>query len=105
MATVTTELPLAGAGALVQEQQSESDQVSQWTLMRWRFLQNRLSVVALILLLVMYIVAAIAPFIAPNDFNDLDTDHSFAAPTSIVFRNAWPSVCPPDPALCPRRQL
>src|SRR6266542_173452 len=101
MATVTTELPLAGAGALVQEQQSESDQVSQWTLMRWRFLQNRLSVVALILLLAMYIVAAIAPFIAPNDFNDLDTDHSFAAPTSIVFRNAWPSVCPLTQTLDP----
>src|SRR6266508_1952972 len=92
MVAVATELPLPVAG--VQEQESTADQVSQWTLMRWRFLQNRLSVVALILLIVMYLVAALAPLLAPNDFNELDTDHSFAAPTSIVLRNAWPSVCP-----------
>ncbi|HET6315674.1 MAG TPA: ABC transporter permease [Chloroflexota bacterium] len=92
MAAVAAELPLPLAG--VQEPESTADQVSQWTLMRWRFMQNRLSVVALILLVVMYLVAALAPFLTPNDFNELDTEHSFAAPTSIVLRNGWPSVCP-----------
>src|SRR5207244_1678475 len=53
------------------------------------------------LLIVMYLVAALAPFIAPNDFSDLDTDHSFAAPTSIVFRSVWPSVCPLTQTLDP----
>ena len=46
MATVSTPLPLGA----VQEKQSAADQVSQWTLMRWRFMQNRLSVAALIVL-------------------------------------------------------
>jgi peptide/nickel transport system permease protein len=92
MATTTAELPLGAAGA--QEQQSAADQVSQWTLMRWRFLQNRLSVVALIALVGMYAMAALAPFIAPNDFAELDTEHSYAAPTSITLARGWPSVCP-----------
>jgi peptide/nickel transport system permease protein len=99
MATATTSLPLGTAAA--QETQSAADRVSQWTLMRWRFMQNRLSVAALVLLILMYLVAALAPFFAPNDFNELDTEHAFASPTSIRLVRGWPSVCPLSQSLDP----
>lgn len=68
-------------------------QVSQWTLMRWRFMQNRLSVTGGIVLLIMYALAALAPFLSPNHFDALDPDHVWAAPTTIKFINGRPSIC------------
>ncbi|NCV23178.1 MAG: ABC transporter permease, partial [Chloroflexi bacterium] len=42
-----------------------AEDVSQWTLMRWRFARNRLSLFGLVVLVLLYVVAAIAPFLAP----------------------------------------
>ena len=97
MATVSTPLPLGAT----QEKQTAADQVSQWTLMRWRFMQNRLSVAALILLVLMYLAAAFAEFLEPYPVDALDTDHAFASPTSITFVRGWPSVCPLTQTLDP----
>ncbi|MBI3973086.1 MAG: ABC transporter permease [Chloroflexi bacterium] len=69
--------------------------------MRWRFMQNRLSVGALVVLILMYLTAAVAPFLSPNDYNELDTDHAFAAPTRIKLVHGWPSVCPLTQTLDP----
>ena len=98
MATISAPLPL---GAATEEQRSSADQVSQWTLMRWRFMQNRLSVVALIVLIFMYLVAAFAPFLSPNDYQALDTDHAFAEPTKITLAGGRPAVCPLTQTLDP----
>lgn len=100
MATADVALPRE-AGALVTEAESAAEEVSQWTLMRWRFMQNRLSVAALIVLVVMYLVAAFAPFFSPYDINLLDTDHAYASPTRIHFIRGWPSVCPLTQTLDP----
>lgn len=91
----TIEVPLTpAAGVAAAEQESAAEQVSQWTLMRWRFMQNRLSVIALFILGIMYAVAALAPFITPYDANDLDADHSYATPTKIILVGGRPAVCP-----------
>lgn len=76
------------------EEASAAEQVSQWTLMWWRFLQNRLSVAGGIGLIGMYLVAAFADFLAPYPAGLLDTEHSFASPTKIVLAGARPAVCP-----------
>jgi peptide/nickel transport system permease protein len=82
----------AGAGAI--EQVSAAEQVSQWRLMWWRFLQNRLSVAGGIALIGMYLIALFADFLAPYSAHELDTEHSFAAPTRIIFVGLRPAVCP-----------
>jgi ABC-type dipeptide/oligopeptide/nickel transport system permease subunit len=93
MATVEAALqpqvvPAAG------EQVAADQQVSQWRLMWWRFLQNRLSVAGGIVLLVMYSMAILAPFLSPYDPHEIDTSHVYAAPTEIKWINGAPSVCP-----------
>ncbi len=68
-------------------------QVSQWTLMRRRFLENKLSVAGGIVLILMYLVALFAPFLAPYQYDALDSSSTYAAPTAIHFINGRPSVC------------
>ncbi|HEU5314835.1 MAG TPA: hypothetical protein VFX49_01910, partial [Chloroflexota bacterium] len=87
---------------LIEEPESGAAQVSQWTLMRWRFMQNRLSVGALVVLVLMYSVAAAAPFLAPYDANDLDSDHSYTAPSPIRWIDGRLAVCPMVQTLDPR---
>ena len=87
---------------LIEEPESGAAQVSQWTLMRWRFTQNRLSVAALIVLVLSYLAAATAPFLAPYDANDLDSEHSYSAPTPIRWIGGRPAICPQVQTLDPR---
>ena len=94
MATIEAALPQTAGDVAAAEQDSAAGQVSQWRLMWWRFLQNRLSVVALMLLGLMYLVAALAPFLAPYDANELDADSSFAEPTKLILVGGRPAVCP-----------
>ena len=68
-------------------------QVSQWTLMRRRFLENRLSVIGGIVLILMYLMAAFSSFVAPYPFDALDSNNQYAAPTPIYMINGHPSVC------------
>jgi peptide/nickel transport system permease protein len=90
----TAEVALPQAGTAPAQQSSAADQVSQWRLMWWRFLQNRLSVAGGIVLILMYTTALFAPFIAPYDANELDTTHQYAEPTKIHWMGLRPSVCP-----------
>src|SRR5688572_7436924 len=92
MATADVALPQAATAPA--EQANAADQVSQWRLMWWRFLQNRLSVAGGILLVIMYTAALFAPFLSPYDANELDTAHSFAEPTKVKWIGLRPSVCP-----------
>src|SRR5918996_2758879 len=98
MATIEATLPPRAVAAPA-EQESAAAQVSQWRLMWWRFLQNRLSVAGGIVLAGMYLIAAIAPFLSPYHYNQLDTDHSFAAPTKLLLVGGRPAVCPLEQTL------
>jgi peptide/nickel transport system permease protein len=62
-------------------------QLSQFELMRRRFMKSKLSVVGAIVLIGMYVMAIFADFISPYDPAKLDSNHQYAAPTQIVWRN------------------
>ena len=68
-------------------------QIPQWRLMVRRFMQSKLSVAGGIVLIIMYLMAVFADFLAPYHYDAIDTDHAWAAPTSISFAGGWPSVC------------
>jgi peptide/nickel transport system permease protein len=62
-------------------------QLSQWTLIRRRFMKNRLSVIGAIVLLFMYLLVFFADFISPYEYNDIDSNHQYAGPTRVVWAN------------------
>jgi len=68
-------------------------QVSQFTLMRRRFMQSKLSVAGGILLILMYLMAIFAPFLGPYPYDLIDSNFQWAAPTPIHFEGLRPSIC------------
>lgn len=92
MATAAPGIAMDDAGSLI-EAGKDIGQVSQWTLMRRRFMENKLSVAGGIVLIIMYLIAIFAPFLSPYDYRTLDSNSQFAAPTAIHFVNGHPSVC------------
>src|SRR5260370_34329597 len=77
----------------VKTKKEDVGQISQWTLMRRRFMENKLSVAGGIILIIMYLMAAFSSFVAPYPFDALDSNNQFAAPTPIYLVNGRPSVC------------
>ena len=55
-------------------------EMSQWELIRRRFCRHRLAVFALFVLVVFYLIAAFAEFVAPHDVEWRDLDYMFAPP-------------------------
>jgi peptide/nickel transport system permease protein len=68
-------------------------EVSQFTLMRWRFKENKLAVAGGIVLIIMYLIAALAPFLSPYDYDEIDTGRKYAAPTPISFVDGRLAIC------------
>ena len=88
----TKAVAIDSAGALAKKKE-DVGQISQWTLMRRRFMENKLSVVGGVILILMYLGAAFSPFLMPYQADLLDSDNQFAAPTPIYMVNGQPSVC------------
>jgi len=63
------------------EQVQERPRRSWWALARRRFLRNRVAILAALYLVVMYLVAALAPVIAPYDPNEGDILYIHARPS------------------------
>src|SRR5690606_13421497 len=86
--------PPAGAEveATPTEKGSDVGEVSQTRLMVRRFKQSKLAVTGGIILLFMYLVAAFAPFLSPNDPASVDTDSKFAAPSTLTW-DGGPAIC------------
>lgn len=76
-----------------QETKQDAGQMSQWRLMLRRFKQSKLSVFGLIVLVLMYAMAAISSFLAPYDYDRIDSNSSYKAPTKITWANGGPAVC------------
>jgi len=68
-------------------------QIPQWRLMVRRFMQSKLSVAGGIVLIIMYLMAIFADFLAPNHFDDIDTNSAWSTPTHISFAGGGPGVC------------
>jgi peptide/nickel transport system permease protein len=59
-------------------------QLPQWRLMLRRFRKSKLSVGALYVLIFFYLVAIFSDFLAPYNYNLIDSNSTFAAPSKIV---------------------
>ena len=81
MATRTALRPLPSTASLVRE--DDVGQVSPWRLIWRRFRQNRLSVFGSLMLLALYLAVAFAEFVAPNAFDELDSEYPWAPPTPV----------------------
>lgn len=62
-------------------------QLSQRQLIWRRYKKNRLSVFGGAALILMYLMAVFADFVAPYDPNELDAAHQYAQPSTIVWAN------------------
>ncbi len=71
---------------------AQSDQqllvASQWQLIRWRFLQHKLAVFALIVIGIFYFIAIFAEFVAPYDPYEFKAELTLAPPQRIQFVDA-----------------
>jgi len=61
---------------------------SQWQLMWWKFRRHRLALVSVVILLLLYLVAALVEFIAPYDPRLQDRARAFQPPTRLHFVDA-----------------
>lgn len=68
-------------------------QVSQFTLMRRRFIQSRLSVFGMIALAVLYAMVILAPFLAPYNPAQPFSNDILRPPSTLTFANGALSVC------------
>ncbi len=78
--------------AVAKDDKKDAGQMSQRRLMVRRFLENKLSIVGLIVLLIMYAMAAISSFLAPYDYDAIDSNSSYKAPTKVTWAGG-PAVC------------
>jgi len=72
-----------GAPAPLSEAQRRYYSASPWMLMWWKFRRHRLAVFSGLVLLLLYLVAAVAEFIAPYDLHTRHTDFLYAPPQEV----------------------
>lgn len=82
-----------GAAAAPEARDSKVGEISQTRLMVRRFKRSKLAVVSLFLLLLMYLGAIVAPFLASTDPAAVDQNFKYAKPSSWTW-NGGPAVCP-----------
>jgi len=70
---------------VVEEPVSAVGQLSQWTLMRLRYGRNKLAMVGLVGLVLMYFLVFFGPFIAPNEYTNQNAEYIFGGPSHFTF--------------------
>lgn len=70
---------------IVREPISDVGQLSQWQLMVMRFRRNKLAMIGVVGLAVMYLMVALAPFLASNDYMYQNRDYIYGPPSPITF--------------------
>ena len=78
-------VPIPQVPPVVEEPVSEVGQLSQWTLIRMRFARNKLAMIGLCGLIIMYILVFLGPFLAPNDYTFQNHDYTFGGPSHFTF--------------------
>ncbi|GGL57986.1 peptide ABC transporter permease [Microlunatus endophyticus] len=71
---------------------SSIGEVSQWRLMARRFRASRLAAASVIVLLILYLCAVFATFLAPNPYDQQDSDQKYAAPSALTW-DGGPAIC------------
>jgi peptide/nickel transport system permease protein len=69
----------------IDEPVSDVGDLSQWQLMRIRFSKNKLAMIGLVGMIIIYIVVFLGEFIAPNWYQNQDTEYIFGPPSTITF--------------------
>ena len=82
MADIATPIPQV---PVVEEPVSDVGQMSQWELMRMRFVRNRLAMFGTIGLVIMYILVFTGPFLAPNDYQEQNSNYVFGPPSEFTL--------------------
>jgi peptide/nickel transport system permease protein len=77
--------PIPQVPLVVEEPVSEVGQLSQTTLIRMRFARNKLAMVGLIGLIIMYIMVFLGGFLAPNDYTNQNQDYPYGGPSKFTF--------------------
>jgi peptide/nickel transport system permease protein len=67
-------------------------QIPQWKLMVRRFSQSKLSVGALFILIIIYLLVILGDFLAPYPHDELDSGSSFAKPSDIHWTASGPVI-------------
>ncbi len=82
--------------AELEEEKASLYTANSWQLMWWRFRQHKLAVVSLYFLIMAYLVAIFAEFVAPYDPHSIERMQTFVPPQAIhVFHDGgitWPFV-------------
>jgi peptide/nickel transport system permease protein len=68
-----------------EEREAEIYVASQWKLVWWRFRKHRLAVVGTVVVILIYLVALFAEFVAPFTPDAFDADYTYAPPQRLHF--------------------
>ena len=83
-------LPIEPDTQLVVTAGATSAVAGQWTLMAWRFQRQKVAMVSLVIVLLLYLVAALAEFLAPYDTDMTRPQFTYAPPQGISLFVAAP---------------
>ena len=67
------------------EKEAEIYVASQWKLVWWRFRKHRLAVVGTVVVILIYLIALFAEFVAPFTPDAFDADYTYAPPQRLHF--------------------
>jgi peptide/nickel transport system permease protein len=67
------------------EKEAEMYVASQWKLVWWRFRKHRLAVVGTVVVILIYLIAIFAEFVAPFTPDAFDADYTYAPPQRLHF--------------------
>jgi peptide/nickel transport system permease protein len=67
------------------EKEAEIYVASQWKLVWWRFRKHRLAIVGTVIVLLIYLIALFAEFVAPFTPDAFDADYTYAPPQRLHF--------------------
>ena len=84
---------MRGRPELAPQKRADISQVPQWRLMVRRFMQSKLSVIGLVVLIWMYLVALFAPFFSPYQYDQIDSNYQWAAPSEMGFVSSGLAIC------------
>lgn len=68
---------------MARKKQRQAAVANQWQLMRWRFLKHKVAVVSLIIVVILYFIAAFCEFLAPNTSNMYSSKFMYAPPMEV----------------------
>lgn len=68
---------------MARKNQKQAAVANQWQLMRWRFLKHKVAVVSLIIVVILYLIAAFCEFLAPNTSEMYSSKFMYAPPMEV----------------------